>query len=75
MKKQEQHTVIIDERKEVFCTEEKRVVESLTEERHNGRVPGTSKLVSVIKAVEKCRKQIKDLDMIEVEVDGSPFQV
>lgn len=73
MKDQKKHVVSIDERTEVFDAAEKRTVSIERKDICDGKFYGTSKLVSVLKAVEANRKDITDLDMIEVEVDGAPF--
>ncbi len=73
MIKQDKYTVDIDERSEVFCTEQNRVTRSDTMERFNGRISASSKLVAVLRAYGKCNENIVDLDMVEVKVDGSPF--
>ena len=74
---QDKYTVDIDERNDVFCTEENRVTRSDIEERFHGRISASSKLIAVIKAFAKCPKTgancIKDMDMVEVKVNGSPF--
>jgi hypothetical protein len=73
MSEQKRHAVIIDERKETFDVAEQRVSKIERNSVCDGKFYATSKLIAVIKAVEANRSEIKDLDMIEVEVDGSLF--
>ena len=70
---QKKYEVDIDERKDVFCTEQNRVVRSDLTERFNGRPTASSPLVAVLMAYDKCKKSIEDLDMVEVKVNGRPF--
>lgn len=70
---QKKYAVDIDERKDVFCTEQNRVVRSELTERFNGRPTAASPLVAVLMAYDKCKKNIEDIDMIEVKVDTRPF--
>jgi hypothetical protein len=70
---QKKYAVDIDERKDVFCTEQNRVVRSDLTERFNGRPTASSPLVAVLMAYDSCKKDIKDIDMLEVKVDGVNF--
>ncbi len=70
---QKRHAVIIDEKAELFDVAEQRLSKTTRESRFDGNQYATSKLVAVLKAYNKCKTKINDLDMIEVEVDGSPF--
>lgn len=70
---QKRHEVIIDERKELFDVAEQRVSKTTRENRFEGKLYGASPLTCVLMAYKKCEKNIVDMDMIEVEVDGCPF--
>ncbi len=70
---QRMHSILIDEKKDVYDNEERRVTRTDVTERFNGRLPGGTRLVAVLKAFVSCKETITDIDMIEVTVDGSPF--
>lgn len=71
------HKVTIDVRKEIFDTTQNRVTETTRENAFDGRLGGTTKLVSVLKAYDTVRNRVGVKDNhnnLEVEVDGCPFQ-
>jgi len=76
MSNETMNTVTIDVKNEVFDTTQNRITETTRDGVFNGRVGGTTKLVSVLKAYEQVRGKVNvkgNLNNLEVRVNDAPF--